>query len=143
MRLLWRESAELLRVLHERYPQQHSAIYSRTLYHLGTYLCRTGCWERAEKSLRDASRLHRERFNADSASKRNCVHLAITLREHATSLETLGRDEEAQRITQEAHKLLRRLFEAHHGGLGSDLPAVMRGYGDFLFLDQGLASGSD
>ena len=137
IRLLWEQSVELLRKLHERDPPKYDADFSCTLYCLGTHLHRTDPrhWEKAENLLREASRLYRKRYDDDSASEDNCIHLALTLQEHAESLEKLGQNESAQRILPEALGLLRRLF--HHRRVGMRFPAVMRDYGDFIFADGG------
>ena len=138
IRLLWEESTELLRKLHGCDPRQYDADFSRTLYHLGTHLCRAGYWKRAERSLREASRLYRGLYNGDTASENNCDGLAWTLLEYAKSLEKLERNDEAYRTTREAIALCRRLFENRYGAVATQIPAAVRSYGDFLF---GLGTG--
>jgi tetratricopeptide (TPR) repeat protein len=133
IRLLWEESTDLLRRLHGCNSRQYDADFSRTLYHLGTYLCQAEYWDRAERSLREASRLYRGLYNGDSASESNCAGLASTLLEYAKSLEKLGRNDEAQRTTRDAMALRRRLFETRYGAVATQIPAAVRSYGDFLF----------
>jgi hypothetical protein len=137
IRLLWEESAELLRRLHERDPPKYNADFACTLYCLGAHLRRTDprYWEKAENSLREASRLYRRRYNDDSASEDNSIHLALTLQEHAESLEKLGQNESARGVFLETLGLRRRLF--HHRRVGMRFPVVMRDYGDFIFADGG------
>lgn len=143
IRLLREESVQLLRALHERDSKQYEPCLSRALYDLGTHLYNAGHWERAEKTLREAARLYRQRYNADSASEDNCVNLAQTLRKYAKSLEKLGRMEEAQRNTSEALTLRRRTFESRSRGSGMELQAYVRNYGDFLFSERNSASDSE
>jgi tetratricopeptide (TPR) repeat protein len=139
---LWEESAEILRVLHDRNPGKYQVLYSRTLYCLGTHLREAGYWEKAERSLREGSRLCRQRYNADSTSEPSCELLASTLYEYAKTLEKLERNEEAQQITSEVLGLCRKLFESRHGP-STEIPAFVRGFGDFLFAGQRLASNSN
>ena len=123
IRLLWEESAELLRKLHGCDPRKYDVGFSRALYHLGTHLSRAGYWDRAERLLREASRLYRGLYNADPVSESNCAGLASTLLEYAKSLEKLERNDEARRTTREAMPLLRKLFETRYGATATQIPA--------------------
>lgn len=142
IRLLWEESAELLRVLSGLDPQQYVAPFSRALCRLGAHLYRCGYWEKAERSLREAARLCRQCYHVNSDSERNRAYLALALHEYAKSLESLGRTEEAKLLTSEALGLRRKIFETRLRS-GAEFPASLRSYGDFLFLDPVVASDSE
>lgn len=124
-------------MLYGRKPRKYQALYSRTLYCLGTHLHRAEYWEKAERSLREASRLCRQSYDAD-ASEHNCKLLASVLHEYAATLGKLGRDEDARRTTLEVLGLCRKLFESRYDP-NAEPPAFVRGFGDFLFLGEGLA----
>jgi len=141
IRLLLEESAKLLRVLYKHDTQLYKEPLSRTLYHLGAHLCSAGYWERAEESLREATSLHRQLYSAD-ASEHNGACLALMLHEYAESLEKLERKDEAQQVISEALVLRRKLFGTRCGPT-SEIPAYVRSYGDYLFLDKSLLSDSE
>jgi tetratricopeptide (TPR) repeat protein len=129
-------------VLYEHDTQLYKAPLSRTLHRLGAHFCSAGYWKRAEESLREATNLRRQLYSADSASERTGARLALMLHEYAKSLEKLERKDEAQQAISEA-LVLRRKFFGSRCGPTSEIPAYVRSYGDYLFLDKSLLSDSE